>query len=148
LVIAWNPCDLKKMALPPCHFAFVFNCEECCDTIMLNCHVIMRSNDEFLGHPFNVASYAVLTHMIAYICGYKAKTLAITMTDAHLYANQVSQANLQITRIPIGFPRIEFAEEIKKLKDIGKLTIDDFGVKSIVVKNYYPEDTIKADMVV
>ncbi len=145
---AWNPADLAKMALPPCHLMSIFYVEPGANqqANFLNCKVIIRSNDMFLGHPFNVASYAALTHMIAAVCGMRAKRLVIDITDCHVYENHVDQVNVQLSRAPYGFPSFCFSEEIEKKMINNTLTIEDFNVSSIVLKNYICGEAIKGEM--
>jgi len=147
IVTAWNPKQLKEMALPPCHHTFTFNVEPDDEgkPSFLSCFVDMRSNDMFLGHPFNVTSYALLTHMIARICGLKGRELVIGSVDAHLYTNHVQQTREQLSRAPYGYPTIKFS---KKITDNPNLTIDDFTVDDITVVNYYSHPFIKAPMAV
>ena len=159
VVSAWNPPQLKDMALAPCHFVFMFyvSCERGdgkTDNFSnttpkyLSCHLVMRSNDMFLGHPFNVASYATLTHMIAAMTGLTAKELVITMNDCHVYSNHVDQVKEQTMRSPCGFPTMEFSDDIKKKIEENTLQLEDFNMSSIIVNDYTCWKTIKADMAV
>lgn len=146
IISAWNPCDLNEVALPPCHLMFMFMCEPpTADTHdsrgFLNCHLIMRSNDMFLGHPFNVGSYALLTHMIANLVGMKAKELVITMNDCHLYETHDECVKLQSSNQMYGYPHISFNNE-KRIN-----TIDDYGIDDIKLINYYSNPPIKAKMI-
>lgn len=148
VITAWNPSQLDEMALPPCHHTFTFNVEP--DPVsgkpkFLSCFVDMRSNDMFLGHPFNVTSYALLTHMIARICGLTARELVISSVDAHIYINHVDQVKAQVSRIPYGYPTLKFSDRIMTKQN---LTIDDFGIDDISVVNYYSHPFIKAKMAV
>lgn len=135
IVTAWNPSDINEMALPPCHHTFTFYVQrdELC------CHLSMRSNDMFLGHPFNVASYALLTHMIASLCGLRATELTITSVDCHVYTNHFDAVKESLERELYGFPTITIQEHTN---------IDDFNMSSIKINNYYSNSGIRADMAV
>ena len=100
LVSAWNVSDLDEMALPPCHVLFQFYVAD----NRLSCQLYQRSADVFLGVPFNIASYALLTHMVAQVCGLGVGDFVHTLGDAHLYRNHVDQAKLQLTREPRPLP--------------------------------------------
>ena len=151
VVSAWNPQQLKEMALPPCHLLFIFNVQKSPDTAsnkyLLNCHLTMRSNDLFLGHPFNAASYATLTHMIAKICDMTPGELAISIADAHIYINHINAIKEQLSRKPYGYPQITFSEKIEKMFNDDLLTIDDFKSDDVGVVNYYHQGRIAANMI-
>ena len=102
ILTAWNPADVSKMALPPCHCLFQFHVANGC----LSCQLYQRSADIFLGVPFNIASYALLTHMIARICGLQVDKFVHVIGDAHLYNNHFDQAREQISRKPGGLPQL------------------------------------------
>ena len=102
MLTAWNPADVSKMALPPCHCLFQFHVANGC----LSCQLYQRSADIFLGVPFNIASYALLTHMIARICGLQVDEFVHVIGDAHLYNNHFDQAREQISRKPGGLPQL------------------------------------------
>ena len=102
MLTAWNPADVSKMALPPCHCLFQFHVANGC----LSCQLYQRSADIFLGVPFNIASYALLTHMIARICGLQVDKFVHVIGDAHLYNNHFDQAREQISRKPGGLPQL------------------------------------------
>ena len=102
MLTAWNPADVSKMALPPCHCLFQFHVANGC----LSCQLYQRSADIFLGVPFNIASYALLTHMIARICGLQVGEFVHVIGDAHLYNNHFDQAREQISRKPGGLPQL------------------------------------------
>jgi thymidylate synthase len=106
IVSAWNPADVDAMALPPCHCLFQFYVADG----RLSCQLYQRSADVFLGVPFNIASYALLTHLMAQAAGLKVGDLVITLGDAHLYLNHVDQARRQIARQPYPFPALRLAE--------------------------------------
>ncbi|HEV2366155.1 MAG TPA: thymidylate synthase [Caulobacteraceae bacterium] len=105
IVTAWNPPDLEAMALPPCHCLFQFHVAQG----RLSCQLYQRSADIFLGVPFNIASYALLTHMVAAVSGLEAGEFVHTFGDAHLYLNHVQQAQRQLARDPLPFPRLALA---------------------------------------
>jgi thymidylate synthase len=136
LVSAWNVGDLEDMKLPPCHILYqfyVYNGE-------LSCQLYQRSADAFLGVPFNIASYALLTMMIAQVCNLKPKQFVHTFGDLHLYANHIEQAKLQIKRTPYPLPQMEINPEIK--------TITDFTYQDFQLKNYEFHPHIKANVAV
>src|SRR5438128_3219666 len=105
IVTAWNPADVEKMALPPCHCLFQFYVAKG----RLSCQLYQRSADVFLGVPFNIASYALLTLMMAQVCGYEPGEFILTLGDAHLYLNHLDQARLQLTREPVALPTMTLA---------------------------------------
>jgi len=113
LVSAWNVADLKRMALPPCHYAFQFYVADG----RLSCLFNMRSVDVFLGLPFNIASYALLTHMVAQQCELEPKELIWSGGDVHLYRNHLEQARLQLSRKPFPLPRLEIVRRPPSLYD-------------------------------
>lgn len=136
MVSAWNPAEVDKMALPPCHAFFQFYVTEG----RLSCQLYQRSGDVFLGVPFNIASYALLTAMVAQVCGLKPGTFVHTLGDAHLYSNHLEQARLQLTRTPFPLPALELNPEVKNL--------DDFTYEDIRILNYQAHPHIKADVAV
>jgi thymidylate synthase len=134
IVSAWNVADLPKMALSPCHCLFQFYVAEG----KLSCQLYQRSADAFLGVPFNIASYALFTQMIAQVCGLEPGDFIHTFGDLHLYKNHIEQARLQLSRAPMALPKLRLNPEVK---DIFKFTIED-----IVVEDYQSHPHIKADV--
>src|SRR6202012_5269622 len=111
IVTAWNPAEVDKMALPPCHCLFQFYVAGG----KLSCQLYQRSADVFLGVPFNIASYALLTMMMAQVCNLQAGDFIHTFGDAHLYNNHIEQAKLQLTRTPYPLPTMKINPEVKDL---------------------------------
>ncbi len=136
VVSAWNPSDLEQMALAPCHCLFQFFVAG----DRLSCQLYQRSGDIFLGVPFNIASYALLTVMMAQACGLKAGDFILTLGDAHLYLNHSEQAREQLTRIPGALPQLQLNPEIG---DIFEFRFDD-----IAIENYVAQPHIKAQVAV
>lgn len=136
IVSAWNVAEVDTMALPPCHTLFQFYVADG----RLSCQLYQRSADIFLGVPFNIASYALLTMMIAQVCGLEPGDFVHTFGDAHLYANHLEQADEQLTRLPMPLPKMKLNPEVK---DIFGFTIDDFELQG-----YQPHPTIKAPIAV
>ena len=132
IVSAWNVGELDEMALMPCHAFFQFHVAEG----RLNCQLYQRSADVFLGVPFNIASYALLTHMMAQVCGLEAGTFVHTLGDAHLYNNHLEQAELQISRDPLPLPTLVLNPDITN--------IDAFTYDDIEVMGYEHHPHIKA----
>lgn len=136
IMTAWNPCQLDEMALPPCHILCQFNVH---DGNKLSCSMYQRSVDSFLGLPFNIASYSMLTHLIAKHCGLEAYEFVHFMGNCHIYENAEEAAKLQITRLPFDFPSIS----IKQIREnINEYCVDDF-----TVDNYQSHEAIKVAMV-
>jgi len=136
IVSAWNPGDVERMALPPCHCLFQFYVAD----NKLSCQLYQRSADIFLGVPFNIASYALLTLMLAQVCGYQPGEFVHTLGDAHLYSNHFEQARLQLTRQPRPLPRMWINPEIR---DLFAFRFDDFRLE-----NYDPAPHIAAPVAV
>ena len=134
---AWNVGDLDQMALPPCHVMSQFYVSK---DRRLSCHMYQRSVDVFLGLPFNIASYALLTHMIAQVCDLDVGELIISTGDTHIYLDHVDQVQEQLTREPLSLPKLWLNPEIK---DIDKFTMDD-----IKLVGYESHPPIKAKMAV
>ena len=119
IVSGWNPTLIDEMALPPCHTLFQFYVAE----NNLSCQLYQRSADVFLGVPFNIASYALLTHMVAQVCDLKAHKFVHTFGDTHLYLNHLDQANLQLTREPKPLPRLKLNEDVKSILILNMMTL-------------------------
>lgn len=136
IVTAWNPADVERMALPPCHCLFQFYVAEG----RLSCQLYQRSADIFLGVPFNIASYALLTHMVAEVTGLKAGDFIHTLGDAHLYLNHLGQADEQLTREPLPLPRLLIKRQVK---DIADFRFEDFEIAG-----YQPHPHIAAPVAV
>jgi thymidylate synthase len=136
IVSAWNVADLDKMALQPCHTLFQFYVADG----RLSCQMYQRSADVFLGIPFNIASFAVLTMMVAQVCGLRPGEFVHTLGDAHLYSNHLEQARLQLTREPRGLPTMTINPAIE--------SIFDFRFGDFTLENYDPYPSIKAPIAV
>lgn len=134
LVVAFNPGELDQMALPPCHAFFQFYVAGG----RLSCQLYQRSADIFLGVPFNIASYSLLTMMMAQVCGYEAGDFVHTLGDAHLYRNHLDQARLQLSREPRPLPRMKINPAVK---DIFGFKFEDFELV-----DYDPHPAIKAEV--
>ena len=136
IVSAWNPADVDRMALPPCHCLFQFYVAEG----RLSCQLYQRSADIFLGVPFNIASYALLTLMVAQVTGLKPGEFIHTLGDAHLYLNHVEQAHLQLSRAPHRLPVMKLNPEVKELTD--------FRYEDFTLEGYEAHPHIKAPVAV
>jgi thymidylate synthase len=136
IVSAWNVADIDSMALPPCHALFQFYVSDG----ELSCQLYQRSADLFLGVPFNIASYALLTMMVAQVSGLKPGEFIHTFGDLHLYANHIEQAKLQLSREPRPLPQMKLNPSVKK--------IDDFKFEDFELVNYDPHPGIKAPIAV
>jgi thymidylate synthase len=136
VVSAWNPAEIDEMALPPCHCLFQFQVMDG----RLNCQLYQRSCDVFLGVPFNIASYALLLMMVAQVTGYEPGTFVHTLGDAHLYANHLEQADLQLQRDPLPLPTMKLNPEVT---DLFAFTFEDF-----TLENYESHPHIKAPIAV
>jgi thymidylate synthase len=136
IMSAWNPMDIPNMALPPCHCFvqfYVSNSE-------LSCMLYQRSGDVGLGVPFNIASYSLLTYMIAHVCDLKLGEFVHTIGDAHVYSNHIEGLEEQLKRTPKPFPTINIKRKVSK--------IDDFKFDDFELKDYNPDPAIKLDMAV
>jgi thymidylate synthase len=136
VVTAWNPPDIPKMALAPCHCLFQFYVADG----KLSCQLYQRSGDFFLGVPFNIASYALLTQMVAQVTALEPGEFILTLGDAHLYSNHVEQARLQLTRTPRALPQLKLNPDVKDLFA--------FRFEDIAIENYDPHPAIKAPIAV
>ena len=136
IVSAWNVADVPQMALPPCHLLFQFYVAEG----RLSCQMYQRSADVFLGVPFNIASYALLTHMVAQVTGLQPGEFIHTLGDAHLYNNHLDQAELQLTRQPRPLPKLSMNPAVTELLD--------FRFEDFTLENYDPHPHIKAPVAV
>jgi thymidylate synthase len=140
IVSAWNPGEISKMALPPCHALFQFYVSPGTGAAnqrgKLSCQLYQRSADVFLGVPFNIASYALLTMMVAQVTGLEPGDFVLTLGDAHLYLNHLDQARLQLTRAPRALPRMILNQSVKD--------IFDFKFESFKLEGYDPHPAISA----
>ena len=136
IVSAWNVADLPRMALMPCHTLFQFYVADG----KLSCQLYQRSGDIFLGVPFNIASYALLTHMVAQVCGLGVGDFVHTLGDAHLYSNHYEQAREQLSRTPRPFPRMRLNPAVKGLFA--------FKFEDFTLEGYEPHAAIKAPIAV
>ena len=136
IVSAWNVADLPKMALAPCHCLFQFYVVNG----KLSCQLYQRSADIFLGVPFNIASYALLTHMVAQVCDLAVGDFVYTLGDAHLYSNHFEQAQLQLSRAPYPLPTLQLDPAVK--------TLEAFEFAHIILKNYQSHAHIKAPVAI
>jgi len=136
IVTAWNPADVEAMALPPCHCLFQFFVAD----NRLSCQLYQRSADVFLGVPFNIASYALLTHMIAHVTGLGPGEFVHTLGDAHLYLDHLAQADQQLARNPLPPPRLVIRRDVA--------SIDDFGYEDFEIVDYQAHPHIKAQVAV
>ena len=137
ILSAWNPGELELMALPPCHILAQFYVSK---DNKLSCQMYQRSADTFLGLPFNIASYALLTHMIAQVCGLDVGTLTICIGDAHIYSNHVDQVKEQLLRKPFPLPKLMLSPGVDNILD--------FTMGDIVLVDYQCHDAIPAPMAV
>ena len=136
IVSAWNPIDIPQMALPPCHALFQFYVEG----NELSCQLYQRSADAFLGVPFNIACYSMLTMMVAQVTNLKAKEFVHTFGDLHIYSNHLDQVNLQLSRQPKKLPSLEINPDVK--------SIFDFKYEDFKLTGYEPEPAIKAPVAI
>ena len=136
IVCAWNVADVEKMALPPCHALFQFYVSE----NKLSCQLYQRSADLFLGVPFNIASYALLTMMVAQVCDLELGEFIHTFGDVHIYLNHLEQVDLQLSRTPLPYPKMKLNPMVRN--------IFDFKYEDFQLEGYNPYPSIKAPIAV
>lgn len=136
IVSAWNPAQIKEMALPPCHAFMQFYVSS--DQKRLSCQLYQRSADVFLGVPFNIASYALLTHMIAAVCGYEVGEFVHTLGDAHIYNDHIDLVKLQCSREPLPLPKLIINPKVKN--------IFDFKYEDFTIEGYESHPAIKGNI--
>jgi thymidylate synthase len=136
ILTAWNPGEIELMALPPCHVMSQFYV----NNGKLSCQMYQRSSDMFLGLPFNIASYALFTHMLAQVCNYEVDELSIVIGDAHIYNNHIDQVKEQLARKPLPWPTLKMNSEVSR--------ITDFTMNDVELVNYNCHEPIKAIMAV
>lgn len=136
IVNSWQAADIDEMALPPCHLLFQFYVQN----KQLSCQLYQRSADAFLGVPFNIASYALLTMMVAKVCGLEPKEFVHTIGDAHIYQDHLEQVALQLTREPRDLPKMIIKRDVR--------SIDDFGFEDFELLDYHPYPSIKGKVAV
>ena len=143
ILTAWNVGEIDQMALPPCHYSCQFNVTN----NKLSCKLNMRSNDLFLGAPFNIAGYALLTHLIAKECNFEVGELVYSIGDAHIYMNHVEQVKEQLNRVPYPSPTLEIPEDFNLMEKINTgFSKKDVDMCKLIDYNYHP--AIKAPMAV
>jgi thymidylate synthase len=142
MISSWNPEQLNMMVLPPCHFCIMFYVEEIEGVKYLSGNYIMRSNDLFLGAPFNIASYAILINILAYRCGMIAKELVASVCDAHIYSNHLNAVHTQLAREPRAQPILLLDDSIKEK------TWEEISINDIKIVGYFPHPRITAKMAV
>jgi thymidylate synthase len=145
VVSAWNPLQISEMVLPPCHTSFQFYVRD----HKLSCLLYQRSGDMGLGVPFNIASYSLLTRMVALLCDLECGEFVHVIGDAHIYTNHIIPLQKQLKRIPKPPPKLKFVWEVDSNSDYkSPETIDDFVIDHFVIEGYHPYKTIKMKMVV
>ena len=144
ILTAWNVQDISKMALPPCHMTYIFKVSNHNDKHKkVNCKVLLRSNDMFLGNPFNILSASFLTILIARAANMIPGNVALSICDAHIYSDNVEQVKKQIERVPLKFPTMKLSKDIASWEDMLELTSSDFKIE-----NYYSWSRLNAKMAV
>jgi thymidylate synthase len=139
IISAWNPLQLNEMVLPPCHAFMQFYVND----NKLSCHFYMRSVDTFLGLPFNILSYAILTHMLASMLNLQAKELIFSGGDTHIYSNHIEQVKTQIQREPFAFPYLLIKKKISSIEEMEKMKFKDFEING-----YQSHPPIKGEMAI
>lgn len=137
IISAWNPVDIPHMALPPCHSLFQFYIE---DNEYLSCQLYQRSGDVFLGVPFNIASYSLLTYILADMCGLKPKKFVHTIGDMHIYTNHINQVKEQLSRVPKKLPKLIIKNHHNR--------IEDYCIEDFEIVDYEPYPAIKAEVAI
>lgn len=146
IVTAWNPTELDRMALPPCHYSFQVIIEQ--ESGKMHLLWNQRSVDTFLGLPFNIASYATLLHILAKMTGYIPGTLTGFLADVHIYENHLDQVNEQLSRVPGKLPELDIKDDSAWVWLSDMNIIDDLEPNDFALVNYYPQSSIKAEMAV
>jgi thymidylate synthase len=150
IVSAWNPYQLHQVALPPCHILYQFNCVEKGGIKYLDCVMYQRSADMFLGVPYNITCYSLLTHIIAKLVGIKPRKLTIMFGDCHIYKNHIPQVKEQLSRMMMTypFPTVRVSEGVGSGDMGAEGSINSFKINDFIVENYKCHPFIKADMAV
>lgn len=146
IVTGWDPRECDHVDLPPCHTLFQFKIENQDGRSLLHCQLYQRSADAFLGVPFNITSYALLTHLIAHVCGLEVGEFIYTLGDYHIYKNHVDQVNELLSRAPMPLPRLEINDDERKLRGLAGLT--NFRYENLSLVGYQSHAKIAAQVAV